>query len=220
MKKWSAFVEVMKLKFRKFYIKKTSANRKKKIRNYGFTIISNNCWGGFIYQSYALKYNTPTIGLFFMADDYIRFISNLKHYINFDEIKFIESKNSKYYDKIKEKDNFGKYPIGRIDDIEIHFLHYHTNEEALKKWNERKKRINYDCILYKFSDMNFCTEKDIKNFINLGYKNKICFVSKKYKNFKNDYIFVVRKDSLQVKASDEPFGNSKIVNINQIINEL
>ena len=53
-------------------------SRHKKLTNTNFTIISNNCWGGVIYESYDLPKNTPTAGLFFMADDYIEFVSDLK----------------------------------------------------------------------------------------------------------------------------------------------
>ena len=81
-------IDTIKLKLRKFYIKKTSKIRKRKLNNNDFTIISNNCWAGTIYQSYGLEYNTPTLGLFFMAKDYIKFVSNLKYYIN-KELVFI-----------------------------------------------------------------------------------------------------------------------------------
>lgn len=50
---------------------------RRKLKNTEFTIISNNCWGGFIYQKYGLKYQSPTIGLFFMGKDYIKFCSNV-----------------------------------------------------------------------------------------------------------------------------------------------
>ena len=41
--------------------------RKARIKNKEITIISNNCWGGFMYQSCGLQYNTPLIGLYFYA---------------------------------------------------------------------------------------------------------------------------------------------------------
>ena len=51
--------------------KRFRKSRHKKLTNTNFTIISNNCWGGVIYESYDLPKNTPTAGMFFMADDYI-----------------------------------------------------------------------------------------------------------------------------------------------------
>ena len=55
-------------------------SRNKKLINKEFTIISNNCWGGMIYESYNLPKMSPTVGLFFMADDFIRFCSDIKRY--------------------------------------------------------------------------------------------------------------------------------------------
>ena len=55
--------------------------RKKQLKSTDFTIISNNCWGGMIYESYNLPKESPTVGMFFMAKDYIEFLSDLKGYI-------------------------------------------------------------------------------------------------------------------------------------------
>ena len=33
------------------------------------------------------------------------------------------------------------YPVGKIDDIYIHFLHYESFEQAVKKWEIRKKEL-------------------------------------------------------------------------------
>lgn len=136
-------IETIRIKSRRFYIKNTAKLRRKKISSEDFTIISNNCWGGFIYQSYNLKYNTPTIGLFFMAEDYINFLIDIKNII-YRDIKFINYKDSKYYNHFKEWDKFGTYPIGIFEgsDIEIHFLHYSSEEKVITDWNRRVSRIN------------------------------------------------------------------------------
>lgn len=52
--------------------------RKARIKNKEITIISNNCWGGFMYQSCGLQYNTPLIGLYFYAPEYIKLLKDLK----------------------------------------------------------------------------------------------------------------------------------------------
>lgn len=213
-------IETIRIKVRRLYIKCTAIFRSCKIKNNNFTIISNNCWGGFIYQSYGIKYNTPTIGAFFMADDYIEFLSDVKKWI-YRPIQFIEYRESKYYDNFKDWDKFGKYPIGVFSggNIEIHFLHYNSEEEVIKSWNRRLKRINWDKVLYKFNDQNLCDEKHIKIFSEFPYKNKICFTSKKYSYPSVVYIDSSKKYS-EVKASYEPFGNSKYININKLINNL
>ena len=175
------------------------------MKNKDFTIISNNCWGGFIYQIFKLPYNTPTIGLFFFADDYVKFCSNIEYYLK-NNLYFIEREESKYKDYISKE-----YPIGKIDDIEVHFLHYKSSKEAKEKWDRRKKRINWNNIIFKFSQRDLCSKNNIIDFTNLEYKNKICFV--KEKNIANT-IFVERLD----KYDDETNATLKKINILKYLN--
>lgn len=211
-------IETIRLKIRRTYMKLSAGWRKYSIDNNNFTIISNNCWAGFIYQSYKMKYNTPTIGLFFMADDYINFLKNIRELVKRDII-FINELESKYYNHFKEWDVFGTYPIGKFkgSDIEIHFLHYLSEDEAKSKWNERVERINWNKTLFKFNDQNLCEYKHIKDFSELPYKNKICFTAQKY-SLKN-VIYIKSRESY-VKTSYEPFGKSKYINLNKVINDL
>lgn len=211
-------IETIRIKFRRFYINKTAKIRRKNIYSDDFTIISNNCWAGFIYQSYNLKYNSPTIGLFFMAEDYIKFLKDIKRYM-YMSIKFIRSKDSKWYEELKDTHKFGEYPIGVIGDIEIHFLHYKNEEDAVVKWQERVSRINWNKIIIKFNDQNLCTIKHIEEFCNLPYKNKICFTSKQYIGNSIVHIKSARRYNT-IPTSYEPFGKSKNININNLINNL
>lgn len=214
------FIETIRIKLRRLYMKRTARIRRKKIKSEDFTIISNNCWGGFIYQSYNIKYNSPTIGLFFMADDYIRFVSDIKKWI-YKPITFINFKESKYYNHFKNWDKFGKYPIAVFheSDIEIHFLHYNSKEKAIGDWNKRVKRINWNKIIYKFNDQNLCKYEHIRAFSQLPYDNKICFTAKDY-NFENVISIKSARKFTTINTSYEPFGNSKYININRLINKL
>ena len=150
-----------------------------------------------------------------MADDYVKFVYNIKEYLKYD-LEFIDYKKSKKYKKTKQKLD---YPIAKLNDIEIYFMHYKTEEEARQKWNRRCKRINWNKILYKFSNQNFCDEKLIKKFLKLPVKNKICFVNKEYGI---DGVIKIKQlmKSEDIKASYEPFGNNDKININEIINNL
>ena len=74
-------IEGLRLRILKLYRKIPAKRRNKKLKEKEFTIISNNCWGGMTYECYNLRKDTPTIGLYFMSHDYIRFISNLKYYL-------------------------------------------------------------------------------------------------------------------------------------------
>ena len=92
MKSIKETLKKIRLKINKIGSKK----RKAKIINKDFSIISNNCYAGIVYQYLGLKYNTPTIGLFFFSDEYIKFLEKFNYYIK-QELTFIDSKDSKYY---------------------------------------------------------------------------------------------------------------------------
>lgn len=214
-------IETIRIKLRSLYINMTSGLRGKVIKNKNITVISNNCWSGFIYQSYRLQYNSPTIGLFFMPYDYIEFLKNLRALVN-EPIEFIKYKESKYYNYFSDWDTFGKYPIGKFkgSDIEIHFLHYNTNEEARESWERRCKRINWDKLIVKFNDQNGCTQDDIRKFDELNFKNKLCFVSSNNKQVKSNNAIRIKCKGDSIETSYEPFGNSKYININELINNI
>lgn len=156
---------------------------KMKLKNREFTIISNNCWGGFVYQKFNIKYNTPFIGLFIFSPDYINMLKNFENIIG-NELIFIKSSQSRYKSELIKSNTFNKYPIAKLDkDVEIHFLHYKTELEAREKWEKRIKRINMNNLLVKFSDRDLCTDFLIEEFEKLPFKNKICFTAKEYKEF-------------------------------------
>ena len=147
------------------------------LKDTDFTIISNNCWGGHVYRWYAIEYKSPTIGLYFFSDEYVRFISRLYYYLGCD-LSFIRIEDSKYYSTLLSRNT--TCPIGILDDVEIVFLHYKSNEEAYEKWNRRKARINYNHLLFKMSEQNLCSLEALKAFDSLPYESKICFTTRKY----------------------------------------
>jgi uncharacterized protein (DUF1919 family) len=77
-------------------------SRREKLNSTDFTIISNNCWAGHVYRYFGLPYNSPTVGLYFYADDYIKFLEKLKYYIN-KPLKFISYQDSKYREYLINK---------------------------------------------------------------------------------------------------------------------
>lgn len=155
----------------KSYLKKIRSQ----IQNTDFSIISNNCWGGSVYEDLGLGYRTPTVGLFFFAPCYINFLSDLKRNLTA-PLQFV--KRSKY-DKGNYLQSLNPYPIGLIGgNIEIHFLHYHSEEEALEKWTKRADRVNHDNLFISFTDSEVCTIEEIRAFDQLPYR-KVFFSAKK-----------------------------------------
>lgn len=215
--------EGVRLKVQKIFRVKFAKRRKKKLINTDFTIISNNCWGGMIYESYNLPKQSPTVGLFIMANDYIKFLKKLHSYI-LSDITFISPQASRYKAIMSDDLRFGTYPIGAIsngdESIEIFFLHYHSEEEARDKWLRRCKRINWDKLLIKFNDQNGCTENDIKEFDKLPFKNKICFSVNKYPQYRSVVTIKAPRSHKYIRASYEPFGKNKYLDITKLINSL
>lgn len=105
--------EGVRLKLLKYWRLGLANYRKKQLKFKDFTIISNNCWGGMVYESYNLPKESPTIGMFFVAEDYIDFLTDIKGYIN-GELSFIKPEESRWkkMTQISADKRFGSYPIG------------------------------------------------------------------------------------------------------------
>ena len=187
------------------------AYNKKRIRSRDFTVISNNCWAGKLYQYLDMPYLSPTVGLYFFADDYIRFVKNLKYYISLD-LKFISFDDSKYKDELYRRNRI--CPIGVLDDVEIVFLHYKSEQEAEEKWNRRKARINWDKMYFKFSKMNLCTEEHLIKFSELPYKNKFMLNTRKQPKYPCELYWIGPSNEKEIILDTDPFpGNLKLVTL-------
>jgi uncharacterized protein (DUF1919 family) len=141
------------------------------------TIISNDCFGGEIYRALNVKYNTPFIGLMLMAPCYISLLKDLKYYLSQD-LEFTTV--SKYPSINNLLDKRGYFPIARINgDIEIQFLHYESEKDAVEKWEERKKRMDFDNLLVKFDYSKDYANLDLlKEFLALDFKRKLAVGAK------------------------------------------
>lgn len=148
--------------------------RRRKLKNRDFSIISNNCWGGLISQYYGLPYMSPTCGLLIGGIDYIKFCRNIKYYLSI-KLEFINFEDAKFRHQYQ---GFKPFPVARLDDIEIYFIHYHSEEEAAEKWYRRTKRINWDNIIFKISHRESFTNEDIEVFAALDLPNKLIIAEK------------------------------------------
>lgn len=185
---------------------------KKSIKSRDFTIISNNCWAGKAYQYFDMPYLSPTVGLYFFADDYIKFVKNLRYYLS-RELSFISAESSKYSEVLKDRNQTDK-PIGVLDDIEIVFLHYKSEQEAKEKWDRRKKRVNFENIFIKFSNMNFCTDKHIKEFDELSFANKFVLNIHKEPRYSCEYYWSGLKNDKEILNDTSPYpGNLKLTKL-------
>lgn len=189
--------------------------RNRKLKNKDFTIISNNCWGGYVYRLFDLPYKSPTVGLFIMPDDYLKFVRRLRYYLNECELRFISPTKSRHCDELRDHEGFGEYPIGVLDDVEIMFMHYKDEREAYEKWNRRAKRVYWDNLIIKFNDQNGCTDKQIREFNKIDTNGKmICFTTKKIPGKYNVRMWEFKKDGYVV---DDKYWLFQHVNLRKFV---
>lgn len=149
--------KVITKKYRSILRMGLNRKNREKLENKDFTILSSNCVGGVILHELGKRFDTPTINLYFSAGDYLKFIGNLKHYLNC---------------KLTETDSSYAYPLGKLEDLTLHLVHYKNFAEAEQKWEERKKRIHFDNLYVIMVDRDGCTYKDIIEFDSLPYEHK------------------------------------------------
>lgn len=126
------------------------------------SIIASHCWGGFTYHALGMEFLSPTVNLFIKENDYIRMVENLEYYFS-NKVDFCREE---YETNLKRN-----YPVGKIGDIEIHFNHYVSIEDAVNKWEEN--RINWDNL---FLEMYTNNMEMAERFDRLPYSNKVVFV--------------------------------------------
>lgn len=150
--------------------KRMFASRRSQLNTLDFAVIANNCWGGEIYKYFDLPFSSPFIGLFLYPDCYLNLLENWNQ-INLQEIKI--GFTSRY------KEGVLSYPVGiLIENIEVHFLHYHSLEEADSKWKRRSERIRQfqqDQLYVKFCDRDGALPEHFERFEQLPFRNKISF---------------------------------------------
>ena len=166
----------IKSRIKKKYIKITANLRRKKLKRDDFTIISNNCWGGFVYRYFGLPYLSPFVGLYVWTDDYMRLLENIEYYLSCPLVQ-IQLSESKYKNMIIEREQQNKI-LAKLDDVEMVLLHYPSWEEAKEKWDRRVARVNYENLVVKLSRQNLCTDEHIERFQKMKFDKKICFDNK------------------------------------------
>lgn len=77
-----------------------AAHAKHEIPFKNISILSQNCMGDILYHDIGARFLSPTINLYFSANDFVKFVLNLPYYLNQELI-------------VKEGEN---YPIGHLDD--------------------------------------------------------------------------------------------------------
>lgn len=141
--------------YRSFLRRKLNAENRKRLTNKNFTVLCNNCVGGVILHELGERFNSPTVNLFFKAEDYLKFLENLDYYLKQALVEVESEKN---------------YPVAKLDDITIYFMHYSSFDEAKTTWQKRVARINKNNLYVIFVQQSGCTERVLEEFDKLPYK--------------------------------------------------
>lgn len=148
---------------------------RRRLRNKRVSIISNDCWGGFLCRYLRLPFNSPFIGLFVMPEDFVRILEDpgmLRA-----PLTFIKKSQSRHLAHIHHTSD---YPVGLLPSgVEIHFLHYPSEEVALAKWTRRVKRIDWSNAIIKLSDNYHITDETMRRFDALTYPQKVLFTGRR-----------------------------------------
>ena len=140
---------------------------RKKLQNPNISILSQNCVGGIIYHDLGLQFRSPTINLYMSAADFVAFLENLPLYLQ-TPLAFVESDRP--------------YPVGKLADLTLYFVHYKSEADALEKWELRKRRIDMSNLYIIMTDRDGCDESVVRRFEALPYEHKVMFTAKKYDN--------------------------------------
>ena len=143
------------------------------LRNRSASIISDNCNAGIILHDLGLRFNTPTVNLFFRPTDFLLFLQDLPRHLT-----MIPS---------AVNDSSVSWPVGDLEGIHIHFMHYENFDQAKEKWVERAKRVDFSNLFIMMTDKNGCSYEQIRKFDLLPFKHKVILTHKAYAEFDSAY---------------------------------
>lgn len=169
-----AMIEAIKNTYKSSFVygiidKIVSRHFRKRLKNKEFTILCSNCIGGVIYHRLGSKFYSPTVNMFFSQPDFVDFCVHLEYYLS-QKLCFIYSDAG--------------YPIaelrgnGDIPTIRLNFNHSKSNEEAEKKWDERKERIRRDNLYIILYMLDGLTVEKAKELENVKCNNKVLLTSR------------------------------------------
>lgn len=124
----------------------------RRLTNLAPSILSLDCVGGVMAHDLRLRFNSPTVNLFFEScGDFIDYVADLRYY---SQAELCECPYA--YEGAR------RYPVGMLKgngtlpDIKIHFLHYRSFEEAREKWLERSGRLDFDnlCVVMQAAELD------------------------------------------------------------------
>ncbi len=147
-----------------FFLPEFDLEKYLQVKMLKISIFAINCWGGLTYNQLGLEFMSPFINMSESVGDYIKIMKNPKFYLE----STLQFKCNGIEPHLKTM-----YPICQLEDVDLHFNHYASYEQAKELWDKRKQRINWDNLFLMMYTKDY---EEATKFIELPYDNKICFV--------------------------------------------
>ena len=160
-----------------FLRKGVNKKNRERLKNSDFSLLCNNCNGGIISHDLGLQFRSPTVNLFFYSDHFFRFCEDFEHYI---------AQPLTLCAHPKHKPDL-EYPVCNLGDLELHFLHYHSFEEAKEKWDARAARINRENLFVMWTLFGGTNEAMLERFDSLPIANKVAFTERPFPQYKSAF---------------------------------
>ena len=136
----------------------------RKLQRSRLSIFSRNCFGGLISNALGLSFRSPFVNITITDADFVRLARHPRVYL---EEKLVFSH--------KEYSEYNGYDVATFicGNVPVIMSHYPDFDEAVRKWEERTRKINWYNI---FVTMMTDSPEVLEQFDALPYGKKICFV--------------------------------------------
>ncbi|MBQ8994226.1 MAG: DUF1919 domain-containing protein [Oscillospiraceae bacterium] len=137
------------------------------IKNAGFSILSETCFGGYISHTFGMEHLSPFKNLWIGGEDYLKILEDLPHYMS-------ATPQLAYYRESSNRYDQPVYPVLQLDDVQLMCNHDSDADAAVANWERRKAKINYNNL---FATILTSSEEHMERFLSLkGYQRKLCFM--------------------------------------------
>ena len=141
------------------------------LTNHDFSFFTPNCMAGILMHDLGLRFLTPTVNLMMKQTDFLQFMLNLDQYLKGEFRFFVYTEYSCPCAHLH---------CDGLPDVDVHFIHFHTREEAERKWRERAERINRDNMFVLLEERDGITRTDLERLGSLRAKGVLAFTCNPY----------------------------------------
>lgn len=137
------------------------------------SLITNNCHGWVLYRQFGMRYESPTIALQIMPEEFWKFCKSLRYYLDCDlvECKEPSEEHEKYLDHMYGPGH--DFPMGLLDDILVVFQHDTDFASAAEKWNRRRARVDFGNLAYMLHVQDISYGDSIDKFLDLNLPHSV-----------------------------------------------